>query len=114
VEILAHLRACADVWGSTIESMLSNEAPSLPDIHPRMYIKQTPYPSLDFRDSLKAFSRQRQKLLRTLKSLRFDDWSRGPLIGNRRHTVFSQARRMAKHEMEHAARIELLLSQLGK
>lgn len=109
-EVLAHLRACADVWGSYIESMLADEEPVLPDIHPRRYLMQTDYPSLDFTDSLKAFSRQRRKLLKALTSLHFDDWSRGALIGSRRHTVFTQVRRMAMHEAEHVAQIEHLLA----
>lgn len=102
---LAHLRACADVWGASIEAMLADEEPSLPEIHPRQWQKQTENPKL-FAESLQAFVCQREKLLQTLRTLQLDDWSRGAQIGERRHTVFTQARRMAKHEAEHCGQIE--------
>lgn len=113
VEILAHLRACADTWGSSIDSMLADEEPSIPDIHPRLYIKQTDYPSLDFLESLEAFSRQRRELLKRLESIPLEEWERGALIGTRRHTVFTQARRMAKHEEEHCLQLKKILTPGG-
>lgn len=108
-DILAHLRACADVWGGTIESMLSEQDPALPEIHPRQWIKRTDYREQSFQDSFRSYFEQRGQLLNTLKGLAFDDWSRGALIGGRRHTVFSQARRLAKHEDEHCRQIEEML-----
>src|SRR5689334_21743377 len=52
-DILAHIRASSDVWGSSIEDMLEQEMPSLAEIHPRKWIKQTDYPDLDFHKSFK-------------------------------------------------------------
>ena len=40
------------------------------------------------------------------------DWSRGAMIKDRRHTVFSQARRMALHEVTHCEQIEGLVKRL--
>ena len=40
-DILAHLRACADVWGETIQAMLSENEPSLRHISPRTWLKAT-------------------------------------------------------------------------
>ncbi len=111
VDALAHLRACADVWGDSIESMLAEDEPKLSDLHPRQWVKRTDYPSLSFADSLQAFTRQRKKLLELLKPLRFEDWSRGAMIGERRHTIFTQTRRMAQHEAEHCAQVEALSRQ---
>ena len=108
-DILAHLRSCADVWGSSIEAMLAENFPTLPDVHPRKWIKETNYLELPFPESFQAFIDQREKLLRTLKSLSFEDWLRAALIGGRKHTVFTQVRRMAKHEQEHCKQIESLL-----
>jgi len=108
-EVLAHLRACADVWGKSIEAMLAEDTPTLPDIHPRRWVKETDYLELSFSENCRAFRSQRERLLAALKKLAFDDWSRAALIGGRRHTVFTQARRMAKHETEHLAQIESLL-----
>jgi hypothetical protein len=36
------------------------------------------------------------------------EWSRGAMIRKRRHTIFSQARRMALHEVTHNEQIEAL------
>ena len=90
-------------------SLLAEADPVLPDVHPRQRIKGTDYPVLPFRESFQAFADQREKLLITLRKLSFDDWSRGAMIGGRKHTVFSQARRMAKHENVHCEQIEELL-----
>ncbi len=109
VDILAHLRSCADVWGASIESMLAEEEPGLSDLHLRQWIKQTDYPDLSFVESLQSFSHQREKLLQILKSLLFEHWERGAWIGGRRHTVFTQVRRLAKHETEHCVQVEKLL-----
>ena len=110
-DILAHLRACADVWGGTIERMLAEEMPRLPDIHPRKWITQTDYLKLDFHTSFSAYVDQREKLLKILMKLPFEDWSRGAIIGGRIHTVFTQARRIAKHETQHCEQIEELLKK---
>jgi hypothetical protein len=108
-DILAHIRSSSDVWGDSIEAMLTKEMPALPNIHPRKWIKQTNYPQLDFHTSFMAYTEQRKKLLKTLTKLSFEDWSRGAIIGGRVHTVFTQARRIAKHDSDHCEQIEGLL-----
>ena len=106
---LAHLRSCADVWGDSIRHMLAEDNPTLPDIHPRRWVRGTGYTEADFWKSLKAYSNQRKDLLKVLKMLSSQDFSRGAVIGSRRHTIASQARRMARHEMDHCRQIESLL-----
>src|SRR5215210_4112396 len=91
-DILAHLRSCADVWGDSIEAMLAEDNPTLPYRHPRQWIKKTNYPDLLFHESFQAFQMQRKKLLKILKSLSSEDWSRAAIIKHREHTVFSQTR----------------------
>ena len=108
-DILAHLRACADVWGDSIAAMLAEDHPTVPYRHPRQWIKKTDYLELDFRESLKAFTAQRKQLLKALKRLSLEDWSRAATIQGREHTVFTQARRMALHENIHCEQIESLL-----
>jgi hypothetical protein len=108
-DILAHIRSSSDVWGDSIERMLAAEMPTLPDIHPRKWMKQTDYPQLDFHKSFKAYNQQRKELLKILMKLSFDDWSRGAMIGGRIHTVFTQARRIAKHDSVHCDQIEGIL-----
>jgi hypothetical protein len=108
-DILAHIRSSSDVWGDSIGAMLVEEMPTLPNIHPRKWIKQTNYLELDFHESFKAYSLQRKTLLKTLGKLSFEDWSRGAMIGGRLHTVFTQARRIAKHDSDHCNQIEAML-----
>jgi hypothetical protein len=108
-DILAHLRACSDVWGNSIETMLADENPVLPDVHPRHWLKQTNYLDRSFRESLQALASQRVKMLSVLRQLAFEDWARPAMIGGRKHTVFSQVRRMAKHEAEHITQIAGML-----
>jgi hypothetical protein len=110
-DILAHIRSSSDVWGDSITAMLAEELPTLPNIHPRKWIKQTDYLKLDFHESFKAYSRQRKALLKTLAKLSFEDWSRGAMIGGRLHTVFTQARRIAKHDSAHCDQIEAMLGK---
>jgi hypothetical protein len=112
-DILAHLRACSDVWGDSMQAMLEYDMPTLPYVHPNERLKQTNYSEIDFRQSLGAFTSQRRKLLRTLTKLPFKDWSRGAMIGDRVHTVFTQARRIAKHDSEHCEQMEALLKRSG-
>ena len=51
VEVLAHLRACADVWTHSIYAMLTEDSPSLPLLDPRRWAKTTRYATLDFQPS---------------------------------------------------------------
>lgn len=108
-DILAHLRSCADVWGDNIKQMIEKDKPTLPDIHPRKWIKTTNYLTLEFHPSFQGFKVKRKELLSLLRGISFEDWSRSAMIGRREHTVFSQARRMAKHEQVHWVEIEYLL-----
>ena len=108
-DILAHVRSCADVWGESIEKMMAEDHPKLGYIHPRQWVRRMGYLEMDFAASFKDFSEQRKRLLRMLKRLPFEDWQRGAIIQGREHTVFSQVRRMAKHESEHCEQIESLL-----
>ena len=40
-EVLAHMRACADMWGNAIMAMLAEDHPTLRAVNPRTWIKQT-------------------------------------------------------------------------
>jgi len=108
-DILAHLRSCADLWTHSIYAMLAENEPVFSDIDERKWARVTRYAELPFTESFQAFSLQRQNLLHVLKALPFESWERSALIFERRHTVFTQTRRIAKHEQEHATQIESLL-----
>ena len=106
--MLAHLRACAELWGFSIFAMLAEKDPVLALPDERRWAKAAGYTRLDFATSLQVFSQQRGELLEVLGELDLDGWGRGAQIDGRRHTIFSQARRMAKHEGEHCTQIEEL------
>ena len=108
-EILAHLRSCADLWTHSIYAMLAENEPVFSDINERKWAKITRYTELPFSESFQAFTLQRENLLRVLRALPFEAWERSAIIFERRHTVFTQTRRMAKHEREHMEQIESLL-----
>jgi uncharacterized damage-inducible protein DinB len=76
-EILAHLRACADVWGGSIVTTVREDHPTIRAINPRTWIRDTDYLERAFRPSLRAYTQQRTELLALLESLSPQDWSRG-------------------------------------
>lgn len=104
-EILAHLRVCAEVWGRSIERMLSEDDPKIRYVSPRGWIKRTDYLQQGFRDSLQAFAQARVRLVETLRELKAIDWSRGATFTGttlgREATVLSYAKRIADHEAGH-------------
>lgn len=108
-DVLGHLRACAEVWATSIYTMLVQQHPSLPDIHPRRWMKVRGYELLGFQASLEAFRLQRRELQLVLRELPERDWSRTAQIGERTHNIFSQVRRMALHESEHCKQLEEML-----
>jgi len=107
-EILTHLRACADLWTHSIYAMLVEVEPLLPDIDERKYARAARYQEVPFREALEDFSARRANLMRVLHEIEPKDWERGVILLGRRHTVFSQARRMAKHEAEHFEQLSAL------
>lgn len=109
-EIVAHLRACAEVWGRSIERMLVEEHPTIRYVSPRGWIRNTDYLQQSFRESLTAFSHRRATLVETLSELNASDWLRcatftGTTLG-REATVLSHARRIADHEARHLEQLQ--------
>jgi hypothetical protein len=113
-EILAHLRSCADVWTYSIYAMLAENEPVLPAINERKWANVTGYAAVPFQESFQAYLLQREDLLRVLKALPFKSWGKSAVIFERKHTVFTQVRRMAKHEQEHCEQIESLLQSSAR
>lgn len=110
LEILAHLRSCEEIWTFSIYAMLTEDQPTLPLLDERRWTKTTHYATLSFADSFQAFTLKRAELLRVLRNLPEEAWLRTANIGGRKHSVFSQARRMALHEAEHCEQFAALIS----
>jgi hypothetical protein len=115
-DVLAHLRACADVWGGCIATIIAEERPTLRAVNPRSWIKQTDYRELEFRPSLRAFSAQRTELLAVLEALPPDGWSRvATVIGAGRafeRSVLFYTRWLAEHERPHVKQIARLVTTI--
>src|SRR5207247_10247074 len=62
-DVLAHLRACADVWGNCIVAIIAEDTPTLRAVNPRTWIRKTDYLEQEFQPSLHAFATQRTDLL---------------------------------------------------
>jgi hypothetical protein len=112
-EVLAHLRACADVWGNCIAAIIAQERPTLRAVDPRTWIRQTDYLQQEFQPSLRAFAMQRTGLLAVLESLALEGWSRSATVTGAgsplQRTVLSYAQRMARHERPHIKQIERIV-----
>lgn len=109
VEILAHVRGCFDVCSFSILAMLAEDEPLLALIDPRKWARAAGYAGQTFSRSLVAFEIGRGEFMEVLHALSDEGWSRMVDIGGRRHSVYSQTRRMAKHEVEHLEQIRGLL-----
>jgi hypothetical protein len=115
-EVLAHLRACADVWGGAIMAMLAEDRPTLRAINPRTWIKKTNYLDLEFEPSLRAFATQRAELLAALEPLLPAGWARAATVTGAgailERTVPVYAQWLARHERPHVKQIERIVYTL--
>ena len=68
-DILAHLRSCADIWGGYIRKIHAEDRPTYRAVNPTTWIKQTDYPELEFRHSLRTYTAQRAELVVVLRPL---------------------------------------------
>jgi hypothetical protein len=117
-EVLAHLRACADVWGDCIAAIIAQDRPTLRAINPRTWIKKTDYREQEFESSLHAFTMQRTRLLEALEPLAPEAWSRPATVTGAgkvlERTVLSYAQRMARHERPHVKQIERIVNSMPR
>ncbi len=108
-DVLAHLRACSDMWGRYIVQILNEDKPTIKAVNPTTWIKQTNYGELEFQPSLQAFTEQRLELLAVLKPLGPDDWSRTATVTGggkpRERSVYTYAQWLANHERSHYRQI---------
>ena len=116
-DVLAHLRSCADVWGSCIEVIIAQDTPTIRAVNPTTWIKGTNYLEQKFQPSLQAFTAQRTALLAVLELLAPEGWSRAatvtgagkPLV----RTVLSYADWLAHHERPHIKQIARIVNTMG-
>ncbi len=116
-EVLAHLRACSDVWGDYyIATILAQDQPTIKAINPRTWMKRTDYLKQNFQVALPAFADQRRRLLALLEPLSLEGWTRtNTLVGAGKplqQTLISHADGLARHERAHLKQIERILNAL--
>lgn len=114
-DVLAHLRACADVWGDHVLAILAEDKPTRQGVNPRTWINKTNYPNLKFQPSLRSFIKQRADLLAVLNAVPDAAWSRTATVmaWNMPYepTALSFAERLTRHERTHIKQIEQIVRQ---
>ena len=108
-DVLAHLRACADIWGKCMVTMILEDRPKVQAVNPRTWINKTNYLELEFRPSLRAFARQRAGLLAVLSPLPSKGWVRAATVTGAgavlERTVLFYGRWLAGHERPHVKQV---------
>ena len=103
------MRACGDVWGSCIATMLAEDRPRIRAVNPRTWIHGTDYPDLEFRPSFRSFSAQRVDLLATLEGSDPEAWLRSAVVTGAGAvlvmSVYWYAHWLATHERSHVNQI---------
>ena len=115
-DVLAHLRACADVWGNCIAVIIAEDTPTIRAVNPTTWINKTDYLEQEFRPALHAFATQRTDLLAVLEPLAPAGWSRAatvtgagkPLV----RTVLLYAQWLVDHERPHLKQIDRIVNTM--
>jgi len=115
-EVLAHLRACADMWGDCIAAIIAHDHPTLRAVNPRTWLDKTDYREQAFQPSLHTFTAQRADLLALLEPLAPEGWSRAATVTAAgrplERTVLFYARWLAEHERPHVKQIERIVNTI--
>jgi hypothetical protein len=116
-DVLAHLRACADVRGGCVMTIVAEDHPTLVAVDPRRWIKQTDYLELEFAPSFRSFDEQRAELLAVLEALPPEGWSRtanvkvwGQVL---ERAVLFYAQWVARHERSHYKQFERIVTAVS-
>ena len=116
--VLAHLRSCADVWGSCMETILTQDRPTIRAMNPRTWMEKTDYLEQDFVPSLQAFSTQRTQLLARLEPLTPEQWSRSATVTGAGKTLERSVRFyaewLATHERPHVKQMERIAKSVKR
>jgi len=109
-EVVAHLPACADVWGGCMLAIGVEGERTIRAINPLTWIKSTDYLELRFRSSFGAFADQREDLLLRLERLPPHEWRSASTITGAgkmlERTVLFYGRWLAGHERSHMRQIQ--------
>ena len=115
-DVLAHLRACADVWGNCMMEIIAVDRPTLRAVNPLTWIKKTDYLELEFQPSLDSFATQRADLLAVLEPLPLEGWLRSATVTGAgkvlERTVLFYGHWLAGHERQHVKQVEHIVNRM--
>lgn len=111
-DILAHLRAAADVRVRFVDAMATGDHATLRYESPRSELRRTDYPDRPFAENLAAFRLQRAAFVERLTCLPAEGWSRGSQVRDRPETVESYVRALTEHEAAHLEQIATLVDAM--
>jgi len=115
-DVLAHLRACADVWGNCMLAIIAEDTSTLRAVNPLTWIKKTDYLELEFRPSLHSFAMQRADLFAVLEPLPHEGWSRSATVTGAgkplQRTVLFYGQWLARHERQHVKQVEHIVNTM--
>src|SRR5262245_36878289 len=109
-DIVAHLRAEAEVRERFIDAMSTGKRASLSYQSPRSERVRVVCAELSFAENLAEFIGRRASLVERLERLPAGAWSLGALIRDRPETVATYVGYLVEHEAIHCDQIEALLA----
>jgi hypothetical protein len=116
-DVLAHLRACADVWGQCVATIITEDQATLRAVNPLTWIERTDYRDLGFRPSFRSYFAQRADLLQLLEPLSPEGWLRTATVtGAGRaltRTVLFYGQWLAGHERTHVKQFAQIVKAVG-
>ncbi|MGC8472949.1 MAG: DinB family protein [Candidatus Dormibacteria bacterium] len=109
VQVLAHLRSCADVWGGAMAAIAEGERGPLRAVNPLTWVERTNYRVLPFDISLQAYTEQRRALLPLLHRLTPMEWERTVVVTGAgrplQRSALLYGRWLAGHERSHRRQV---------
>jgi hypothetical protein len=115
VDILAHMRACADVAGEAMRRIVAEDNPAFRAVNPRAWAEEAGYRAQEFRPLLQAFSRHRAELVTILRALPPEAWARAGQVKGagpaKTRTVDFYAAWMVRHEAQHVTEVRRMVKR---
>jgi uncharacterized damage-inducible protein DinB len=106
-EHACHLALMEPHWLARLERMVVEDVPTIVSYEPDTDEPPDRLLALDLDESIDAYERGRDALLRRLGTLAPADWNRGAVhTGHTRYSLFLMCRHAALHDMLHIYRVE--------
>jgi hypothetical protein len=108
-DILAHLRASADIMTPRIYMVLVRDRPPLPAYDDRRWAQIAGYAGLEFGQSLALFTLRRVEVVAMLRRVSPEDWARSGVHEEQGTTsLLELVGKLVEHEEEHGGQLEAI------